>query len=137
VARIKYSSDLMKYISLFESVTGAKVRDCIVNEDVIFVVHENEMGRAIGKQGSNIKRIEGILKKKIRLIESSNDVSQFVQNLIYPIRAKEIKEEDGLVTIYGNDTKTRGMLIGRDKHKINSINDIVKRYFKIKEVKVA
>ena len=37
---------------------------------------------------------------------------------------KEIKEEDGLVTIYGNDTKTRGMLIGRDKHKINSINDI-------------
>ena len=137
MARIKYSSDLMKYISLFESVTGAKVRDCIVNEDVIFVVHENEMGRAIGKQGSNIKRIEGILKKKIRLLESSNDVSQFVQNLIYPIRAKEIKEEDGLVTIYGNDTKTRGMLIGRDKHKINSINDIVKRYFKIKEVKVA
>ena len=137
MARIKYSSDLMKYISLFESVTRAKVRDCIVNEDVIFVVHENEMGRAIGKQGSNIKRIEGILKKKIRLIESSNDVSQFVQNLIYPIRAKEIKEEDGLVTIYGNDTKTRGMLIGRDKHKINSINDIVKRYFKIKEVKVA
>ena len=137
MARIKYSSDLMKYISLFESVTRAKVRDCIVNEDVIFVVHENEMGRAIGKQGSNIKRIEGILKKKIRLIESSNDVSQFVQNLIYPIRAKEIKEEDGLVTIYGSDTKTRGMLIGRDKHKINSINDIVKRYFEIKEVKVA
>ena len=137
MVRIKYSSDLMKYISLFESVTGAKVRDCIVNEDVIFVVHENEMGRAIGKQGSNIKRIEGILKKKIRLIESSNDVSQFVQNLIYPIRAKEIKEEDGMVTIYGSDTKTRGMLIGRDKHKINSINDIVKRYFKIKEVKVA
>ena len=94
MARIKYSSDLMKYISLFESVTGAKVRDCIVNEDVIFVVHENEMGRAIGKQGSNIRRIEGILKKKIRLIESSNDVSQFVQNLIYPIRAKEIKEEE-------------------------------------------
>ena len=137
MARIKYSSDLMKYISLFESVTRAKVRDCIVNEDVIFGVHENEMGRAIGKQGSNIKRIEGILKKKIRLVESSNDVSQFVQNLIYPIRAKEIKEEDGLVTIYGSDTKTRGMLIGRDKHKINSINDIVKRYFKIKEVKVA
>ena len=135
--RIKYSSDIMKYISLFESVTGAKVRDCIVNEDVIFVVHENEMGRAIGKQGSNIKRIEGILKKKIRLVESSNDVSQFIQNLIYPIRAQEIKEEDGMVTIYGSDTKTRGMLIGRDKHKINSINDIVKRYFKIKEVKVA
>lgn len=137
MVRIKYSSDLMKYISLFESVTGAKVRDCIVNEDVIFVVHENEMGRAIGKQGSNIKRIEGILKKKIRLVESSNDVSQFIQNLIYPIRAQEIKEEDGMVTIYGSDTKTRGMLIGRDKHKINSINDIVKRYFKIKEVKVA
>ena len=59
----------MRYISLFESLTGAKVKDCIVNDIVIFIVHENEMGKAIGKQGSNIKRIENILKKKIKLVE--------------------------------------------------------------------
>ena len=127
----------MKYISLFESMTGAKVKDCIVNDSVIFVIHENEMGKAIGKQGSNIKRVENTLKKKVKLAEFNNDISQFIQNLIYPLIAKEIKEEDGIETIYGPDTKTRGMLIGRDRHNINSINDIVKRYFEVKEIKVA
>ena len=134
--RIKYNIDVMKYISLFESMTGAKVKDCIVNDTIVFIIHENEMGKAIGKKGSNIKKVENILKKKIKLVEFNNDISQFVQNLIYPLKAKEIKEEESIVTIYGSDTKTRGMLIGRDRHNINSVNDIVKRYFKVEEVKV-
>jgi N utilization substance protein A len=137
VARIKYNLDVMKYISLFESLTGAKVKDCIANENVFFIVHENEMGKAIGKQGSNIKRVENALKKKIRLAEFNGDVCQFVQNLIYPLKAKEIKEEDSIVTIYCDDMKTRGMLIGRDRHNINSTTEIVKRYFDVTEIKVA
>jgi|TARA_B100001964_G_scaffold71113_3_gene80683 N utilization substance protein A len=137
VVKIKYDIDIMKYMSLFESLSGAKVKDCIVNDVIFFIVHENEMGKAIGKQGSNIKRVENTLKKKIKLAEFNNDVSQFIQNLIYPLKAKEIKEEEGVVTIYVDDRKTKGMLIGRDRHNINSIKDIVKRYFKVEEIKVA
>ena len=137
MVKIKYDADLMQYISLFESLTGAKVKDCIVDDSILFIVHENEMGKAIGKEGSNIKRVENTLKKKIRLVEFSNNVLQFVGNLISTIKAKEIKEEDGIITIYGKDTKSKGILIGRDRHNLNQINDIVKRYFGVKEVKVA
>ena len=55
--KIKFDSDLMKLITLFESMSGAKVKDCIANEKLIFVVEENEMGKAIGRSGVNIKRI--------------------------------------------------------------------------------
>ena len=137
MTRIKYSYDIMKYMSTFESLTGAKLKDCIADDNIIFIVQENDMGRAIGKNGSNIKRVESLLKKKIKLIEFSNDVARFVGNLINPLRVKEIREEDGVVNIYAEDTKTKGMLIGREKQRINSINDIVKRYFQVKEVKVA
>jgi len=136
VTKIKYNLDAMRYISLFESLTGAKIKDCILKDIVIFVIHENEMGKAIGKQGSNIKRVENTLKKKIKLIEFNKDVSQFVQNLIYPVKVKDIKEEDGVVSIYGEDTKSKGILIGRDRRNLNFINEVVKRYFKIGEVKV-
>ena len=137
MARIKYNIDVIKYITLFESLTGAKVKDCIVNESIVFIIHENEMGKAIGKQGANIRRVENAIKKKIRLVEFNRDISQFIQNLISPIRAKEIKEEEGIVTIYGNDTQSRGLLIGRDRRNLNSVNDIVKRYFGVQEIKVA
>ena len=126
----------MKYISLFESLTGAKLKDCIVNDVIMFIVQENEMGKAIGRKGSNIRRIEGLLKKKVKLVEFNENVLQFIENLIKPIKAKEIKEEDDVINIYAGDTKTKGMLIGRDRNKINSINEIVKRYFKV-EVKVS
>jgi|TARA_B100000959_G_C14661579_1_gene492630 N utilization substance protein A len=136
VARIKYNIDVMKYISLFESLTGAKLKDCIADDNVTFIVQENEMGKAIGKKGINIKKIESVLKKKIRLIEFNSNISQFVANLTYPFKAQDVKEEDGVVIIYGPDTKTKGMIIGRDRHNIKWINDIVKRYFDVKEVKV-
>lgn len=117
--------------------TGARVKDCIVKDGITFILHENEMGKAIGKHGANIKRINNVLKKDVKLIEFSSDKIQFIQNLINPIQAKEIKEEDGVITIYGNDTKSRGLLIGRDRHNINSVTNIAKRYFDIQEIKVA
>ena len=136
MTKIKYDINLMKYISLFESLTGAKLKDCVANDVIMFIVRENDMGKAIGKKGVNIRRIEGLLKKKIKLVEFNENVLQFIENLIKPIKAKEITNEDDVINIYADDTKTRGMLIGRDRNKINSINEIVKRYFKV-EVKVA
>ena len=134
--RIKYDSDLMKLMTLFESMTGAKVKDCIANEKLIFVMEENEMGKAIGKNGVNIKRMENMLKKKIKLVEFSSDVLQFVKNVIYPIEVSGIIQEDNIIKIHGKDTSTKAMLIGRERQNINHLSDIVKRYFNIKEIKV-
>ena len=134
--RIKYDSDLMKLMALFESMTGAKVKDCIANEKLIFVMEENEMGKAIGKNGVNIKRMENMLKKKIKLVEFSSDVLQFVKNMIYPIEVLGIIQEDNIIKIHGKDTSTKAMIIGRERQNINHLSDIVKRYFNIKEIKV-
>ena len=78
-----------------------------------------------------------LLKKKIKLVEFSNDVRQFVKNMVYPIETADVKEENGIVTIYGKDTNTRAMLIGRERQNINHFSNIVKRHFDIKEIKVA
>lgn len=134
--RIKYSSDLMKLITLFESMTGAKVKDCISNERLTFIVEENEMGKAIGRNGANIKRMENAIKRKIKLAEFSNNPVQFVKNLIHPIQVADIREEEGIITIHGRDTGTKAMLIGRERQNINHLSDIVKRYFGVKEIKV-
>ena len=116
--------------------TGAKVKDCIANKKFIFIIEENEMGKAIGKNGVNVKRLESKLKRKIKLVEFSNDVLQFVKNLIYPLQGLDIKHDNGVITIYGKDTGTRAMLIGRERQNINNLIGIVRRYFNIKEIKV-
>ena len=104
--KFKYSSDSMKLMILFESMTGAKVKDCIANEKLILIMEENEMGKAIGRNGINIKRMENNLKRKIKLVEFSNDVLKFIKNIIYPIEALDIKNEDEIITIHGKDTSS-------------------------------
>jgi len=136
VSRIKYDSESMSLMALFESVTGAKVKDCIVNEKVIFIIEENEMGKAIGKNGANIKMVESKLKKKVKLVEFSSNLLQFVKNIAYPAGVADITHDDGIVTIHGKDTSSKAMLIGRERQNIIHLSDIVKRYFNVREIKV-
>ena len=134
--RVKYDSDLMKLMTLFESISGAKVKDAIANGKVTFVIEENDMGKAIGKNGVNIKKMEHMLKKKVKLVEFSSDVVQFVRNVIHPIEAQNVEYNDGIITISGKDTSTKSMIIGREHQNLNHTADLVKRYFDIKEIKV-
>lgn len=135
--KARYDSDSIKLIALFESMTGAKVKDCISNEKILFIIEENDMGKAIGKNGSSIKRVENALKKKIKLAEFSNDALQLIKNLIYPAELLNIKQEGNVVTLYGKDAATKAMIVGRERQNINHIKDIVNRYFDIKEIKIA
>ena len=134
--RVKYDSDLMKLMTLFESVSGAKVKDCIANDKIVFIIEENDMGKAIGSNGSNIKKMERILKKRIKLVEFSNDAVQLVKNLIYPIEVLNIEYDNSVITIHGKDINSKSMLIGRERQNINHVKNIAKRYFEIKEIKV-
>jgi len=134
--KIKYDSDLMKIMSLFESMTGAKLKDAILNDGLIFVVQENDMGKAIGKNGVNVKRLERMLKKRIRIIEFSDKLIEFVRNVVAPVRLRNISFEDGIVSLECNDTKSKGIIIGRDRKNINFLTSVLNRYFEVSEVKV-
>ena len=66
----------MRYIALFESVSGASVKDCIIDEEqerAIFVVNQGQVGVAIGKGGRNIHTLERMTGKKHEIIEYSED----------------------------------------------------------------
>ena len=47
---IKFSANEIRYIALFENMTGAMVKDCIIDDEhgkVTFVVKNGDMGLAI------------------------------------------------------------------------------------------
>ena len=124
----------MKYMQLFENLTRAKLKDCIANEQLIFIVEENEIGKAIGKGGSNVRRLEGLLNKKIKIAEFNPDIKQFIRNFVMPLQVKDINEENNIITLTGSDTRTKGLLIGRESKNLNNLKDIVKRYFTIEDI---
>ena len=134
--KIKYSQDLMEFMSIFETITGTKLKDCIMDEYIIFIVQENQIAKAIGRNGSNVRKLQSILKKKIKIAEFNLDPLIFTKNLISPLKAKDIKIEGDVIIIQGEDIKTRGLLIGRNAKNLREYESIVQRYFPIKEIKV-
>ena len=67
---IKLSANEIRYIALFENITGAMVKDCIIDDEhgkVTFVVKNGDMGLAIGKKGSNIKLASRLTKYKLEI----------------------------------------------------------------------
>jgi transcription termination/antitermination protein NusA len=136
--KITYDANSMKLMTLFENLTGAKVKDCFENKGaMIFVVEEGDIGKALGKRASNVKRIEAMLNKRIRIIEFSQDILRFARNVIMPNKARDIVYEEGIITIVPEDNQSRGFLIGRAAEILRNNESIMQRYFpEVKEMKV-
>lgn len=140
---IKFTSKEMRYISLFESVTGANVKDCIVNEEqsrVIFVVKEGEIGMAIGRGGRNIHTLEKMTGKKHEIIEYSETPAQFIKNALKPAMVKEVRITERLngktMAVVTVNPRDKGVAIGKNGRNAERLRFLAKRYFQIENVSI-
>ncbi len=135
---VKYDNESLKVMSLFEKVTRTRLKDSFVDNNglLTFIVNERELGRAVGKQAVNVKKLEKLLNRKIKILEFNSNIINFIKNLIYPLKAREIKQEGEEIIIEDPDVKTKGLLIGKNAKNLRNTESIVKKYFQINEIKV-
>lgn len=141
--KIKLTPDEFRLLSLFQTITTAVARDCIIDdklERVIFVVNKGHMGMAIGKGGSNIKQLQNVITKKIELVEYAEDPLLFIKNIFNSDIIHEIKLSDrsdgnkqALVVV---DTRKKGIVVGKDGRNVDKARLLAKRYFNISNVLV-
>jgi N utilization substance protein A len=139
--KIKLTSDELRLISLFQSITSATARDCIVDEKmerVIFIVNKGEMGLAIGKGGATIKQLQNVVGKKVELVEYSDEASEFIRNILNSDMINEVKinarfdgAKQAIVVV---DAKKKGVVVGREGRNAEKARLLAKRYFQISNV---
>ncbi len=135
--KVVFDINVLNIMKTFDNVTHARLKDCIVeNERIIFIVAENELSKAIGKNAANVKRLAEILKKKIKIVEFSFDKLNLIKNFIHPLKADKIYEENGIVVIESADSKVKGLLIGRAAQNLRKLEEYIRRYVDVKEIKV-
>jgi N utilization substance protein A len=139
--KIKLTSDELRLISLFSSITSATARDCIVDEKmdrVIFVVNKGQMGLAIGRGGATIKQLQNVIPRRIELVEYSDNVDEFLKNILNSNMINEIKVNkriDGTKqAIVVVDSKKKGVVVGKDGRNAEKARLLARRYFQISNV---
>ncbi len=140
---IRLTSKEMRYIALFESITSATVKDCIVDDEqsrIIFIVKEGDIGVAIGKGGKNIRLLERMTSKKHEIIEHSGNPQQFIKNALKPARVNEIRiteRPDGKsIAFVAVNPQDKGVAIGKNGRNAERIRFLAKRYFQIQNVSI-
>jgi transcription termination/antitermination protein NusA len=139
--KIKLTSDELRLMSLFQNVTSATARDCIVDnkmDRVIFVVNKGQMGLAIGKGGTTIKQLQNVVTKKVELVEHSEEATEFISNILNSEMIQEIQMSERMdgtkQAIVVVDPKKKGVVVGKDGRNAEKARLLAKRYFQISNV---
>jgi len=85
-------NEIAKTFRPLDDVTVKKVIDS--DSIAVVVCNQGDCARLIGKDGAMIKKLSRLAKKSMRVVEESDDIKKFIQNLLYPVHVL------GLNTIY-------------------------------------
>ena len=139
----------MELISLFNNISGAIIKDCLVfkspenyGEIIIFLVKKQDVGKAIGKNGEHVKDLMTKLQKKIDVIPFSQNLDEFIQFILntsknaikvqnIEIRESKNQKRTVIITVRPQD---RGKAIGKDGSMIKKIKELVIRHFAVDNV---
>jgi N utilization substance protein A len=147
--KIKIDRGSMELISLFNNISGAIIKDCLIfktpdtsSEIIIYLVKQEDVGKAIGKAGENVKELMNKIQKKIDVIPFSEDIYEFIKFIfkttknsinVQNIEVKESKNQKRTVII-SVAPQDRGKAIGRDGSMIRKIKLLVTRHFEVDNV---
>ncbi len=130
----------MRYMTIFEDITKATVKDCIKDKnEIIFVVKKGDIGLAIGKKGVSVNKVKKVLGKRIEIIEHSDDPVEFVEKLFHSFRVEDVQmSENGtkVVKMYV-DERDKNMAIGMRGKNLQKMKMLAKRYHDIEDIIIA
>ena len=129
---------VMRYMNLFSRISNINPKHCFIyNNNIIFVVQEQKINKAIGENGRNIKQLSEILQKKIKVVSVPNGISdaeKFISTIVYPAQIKSVELNENTMII-NSAPQNKAMLIGRNKKRLEELRRIVKDYFG-KEIRI-
>jgi N utilization substance protein A len=138
---VKLTTNEIRYIALFESMTGAMVKDCIVDDEngkITFIVKKGDMGLAIGKKGSTVAKVQRAVDKGVEVIEHSDDQVEFISNLMAPAKLRSIRvlqrENGEKIATVETDARNKRTAIGKGGQNIERARLVAKRQHNINNI---
>lgn len=134
-------NDTFRYLNAFGTLTGVSAIDCFEGKDeIIYVVEAGKIGVAVGKGGVNIKKVERLLNRRIRLVEYSSDPMTFMRNVLYPIKVPNLyistKSSGDKVMNIRADVRLKKALMRDGKKMYKLLSMLIGRHFPAYKVEV-
>lgn len=130
---LELTGDDLTIFSTFEKISQVMPSDYLTNDDLmIFLVPLNLLGKAIGKQGTNIEKLRSTFRKRIVVVPDSQDLELFIRGFFSNIQIHDIEirnvmgEQEVMLTV---EEKDRGLAIGRNGERVKTAKIFLKKKF--------
>ncbi len=138
---IRFNAQTLRYISIFEAVTGAEVKDCIEEDNlVVFVLYPRNIKRVLENKGEKIQAVRNLIRKNVMVVEYSQDVAKFTKNVFRRFKVKNVRvtnEDEGFKIVVYVDPAEKARAIGKDGRNLRLAREIIGRHFNLKNLVVA
>ena len=133
---------LMRYINLFAQTTKIQTTKVFVyNNQIIFAVPKDKVSSAIGRGASNIKRLNDILRKKIKIVampavDSDEGIGKFITDVVAPVEFSKVEIKNGSIVVAAG-RESKAALIGRNRVREKELGEVLKNFFHIAKLRIA
>lgn len=136
---MRLTSDEIFYLNALNSVSGANARDCVVQgKSIAFLLRKKELGKAIGKDASSVKKLRQKLKLNVELLEYAEKAEEFIKKALYNVKIKEVQvsEKNGknVATVSLEPGEKRALLNGMARLK--RVKALAKRNYNVDDIKI-
>lgn len=145
------TAESLRKISLFEEVTNVEVIDAVDEEErLVFVVDEEALGKAIGRDAHNLETLSDKTGKDVEVVGYTEDTEDFVHNLFHKVTLESvtIEESDGEDGEDGDDgdveriayvvpeEESKGRAIGEGGRNVDLARELARRHSDLDDIKV-
>jgi len=93
---------------------------------IVMLCGRGDRPKLVGREGVVINRLSKIMGKPVRVVEETEDLKDFVKNIIHPVQL------EGINVVYTNEGETLKVLIPRSRNlplPESSFREIIKMVF--------
>ena len=122
----------MRHLNLFNRITRVSTRFCFThNNTIFFCVPRQLVSRAIGREGVNIRKINQIIGKRVKIIPQPRgvvDAKSFIESIVAPVTFKDFELKGKEIVVSGS-RQSKAAMIGRNKRRLLEMQGIIKDFF--------
>lgn len=111
-----YDKVTLHYMSLFELVTGTIPVDCVVNDQIYFVVDKKNMKSLFANKGEKVKLLRKHVGKNVVVFPYCGTKEEFIREVISD--KVKIKNADDTLKLFVNRQDTKK--VKKDQHAIKN-----------------
>ena len=123
----------LRYLNLFAQITKVNTRYFFeYNNMLVFCVPRRLIKQALGQNAENLKKMSGIIGKRIRVVAQPNgveDAREFIERVVSPLTFNDLEITVNEI-IMNAGKMNKALLIGREKRRLNEMQNIIKYFFK-------